>query len=442
MIASQIYEDRREVIMMFRTDNKGLILVAVLWIIVLMTTIIAVVGQASRLNMKMTSVVVEDVRCKWACRAGTELAIGVLNEDYRDTDCLADLWSDNDEDFNDVPLERCRFTVRVVDEAGKLNVNTVTREQLMALPYMESHIADAIMDWRDQDDNPTGEGAEAGYYENLPFPYTIRNGPFRTIRELLRVSGMTKDLFYGEDTNLNGMLDPGERDGELSPPMDNGDEYLEKGWMAYLSCYSYERNVDGQGNARVNINQADESQLQQLGLSAPQARWIVQNRQFQSVGDLLTDNSPETPAEDSDNSNENSTQPIDHQTFRQIADKVTTAGESRSVGKVNVNTAPKEVLVALLGGGDQAEQLAGAIVAERAGLLYGFETIASLLDVSSMSLSQFKRIANQVTVRSDVFTVRCFATADVSQATLQTECVVDRSETPCRILYSYQGANY
>ena len=30
---------------------------------------------------------------------------------------------------------------------------TATKEQLMGLPYMESHIADAILDWRDGDAN-------------------------------------------------------------------------------------------------------------------------------------------------------------------------------------------------------------------------------------------------------------------------------------------------
>lgn len=428
--------------MRFRTDNKGLILIAVLWIIVLMTTIVAVVGQASRLNMKMAGVAVDDVRCKWACRAGTEYAIAVLNEDYRDTDSLGDLWSDNAEDFNDVALEGCRYIIRVVDEAGKLNINTATKVQLMALPLMENHIAEAILDWRDTDDNPHEEGAEAGYYDNLPFPYTIRNGPVRTVRELLRVSGMSKEFLYGEDTNLNGTLDYGEMDGEVSPPMDNADACLDQGWIAYLTCYSYDRNVDAEGNARVNINQADERQLQQLGVTAPQARWIVQNRQFQSVGDLVTNNSPKTPSGNANNNNENSTEPIDLQTFQRIVDRVTTSGESKVVGKININTAPKEVLSALLGGGDSGDQLAERIVAERAGLLYGFETIGALLDVPSMGINRFKRVANQITVRSDVFTVRCYAKAGVSGATLQTECVIDRSETPCKILYSYQGANY
>ena len=427
-----------------RPDNKGLILVAVLWIVVLMTSIVAVLGQTSRLNMKMATATLDQTRCKWACRAGTEMAIGLLNEDLRATDCLMDLWSDNDEDYNDVPLERCSYSVRVTDEAGKLNINTATKDQLMALPYMESHIADAILDWRDGNEDPRAEGAEAGYYENLPFAYPIRNGPLKTIRELLQVKGMTKDLLYGEDTNLNGQLDYTEMDGELSPPADNGDDYLDEGWIAYLTCYSYEQNVDAQGQKRVNINEADEQQLQsQLGLSPGQARWIVQNRGggFQSVAHLVNDNSPEKPPEKSNDSGE-SVDPIDLQTFQNIVDKITTSGEAKIPGKVNINTAPKEVLIALLGGGDEADQQAQSILSERSGRLYGFETIAELMNVPSMTLGKFKSIANQITVRSDVFTIRCFATATVSGAGLQTEGVVDRSASPCTILYWCQGANY
>ena len=427
-----------------RTDNKGLILVAVLWIVVLMTSIVAIVGQTGRLNMKMATAALDETRCRWACRAGLEMAIGLLNEDVRASDSLMDLWSDNDEDFNDVPLERCSYRVRVTDEAGKLNINTATKDQLMGLPYMESVIADAILDWRDGDENVRAEGAEAGYYQNLPFQYRIRNGPLKTMRELLCVKGMTKDLLYGEDTNLNDQLDYTEMDGDVSAPADNGDDYLDKGWIAYLTCYSYESNVDADGAKRVNVNDADEQQLQNgLGLSPGQAKWIVENRGggFQSVADLINDNSPAKPDQNSGDSGANA-QPIDRQTFGQIVDKISISGEAKIPGKININTAPKEVLVALLGGSDAADQLAQNILSERSGRLYGFETIGELINVPSMTVSKFKSIANQITVRSDVFTVRCFATAEVSEAGLQTECVVDRSASPCTVLYWYQGANY
>ena len=427
-------------------DHNGLILIAVLWMVAVMTAIAAIVGQTSRLNLKMAVSATDEVRCKWACRAGTESAIAILAEDLRESDCLLDTWSDSDEDFNDVVLERCRYSVRVTDEAGKLNINTVTKEQLMALPYMEESIAEAILDWRDGDDEPQTQGAEAGYYENLVIPYRIRNGPFRTIRELLRVKGVTEELLYGEDTNLNGELDANERDRDLSPPLDNGDEVLDQGWIAFLTCYSYEKNVDADGNKRVNINQADQKQLESdLGIKTSQAKWIVDNRSggYKSIADLINDKSPKASEQSSSGgAGQNQSEPIDLQTFGQIADKITISGEEKVLGKVNLNTAPKEVLVALLGGDDSAEQLAHTVMANRSSLMYGFQSIAELLNQQSMTIERFKAIAEQITVRSDVFSIRCYATADTSGAQMQTDCVVDRSETPCAIWYWYQGANY
>jgi len=429
-----------------RTDSdsrrKGLVIVAVLWVVMILNVIVATAGRNGRLDMKVRQVRTEEYRCKWACRAGTERAIGVLNEDLRESDCLGDLWSDNDEDFNNVSLERCLFSVRVIDESGKLNINTVTRGQLLALPYMEPYIADAIIDWRDDNDAISGEGVEGGYYQSLAFGYEIRNGSFKTIRELLLVKGVTEELFYGEDTNLNGRLDYNERDGNRSPPADDGDNELDRGWISYLSCYSYDRNTDAAGNNRININQADAGQLEtSLGIRRSVANWIVERRerdQFDSIADLIDNSSPARPVGGSQGDSE----PMDVQTFSQIADRITVDNSTLIPGKVNINTASKEVLAALFGDNDEAVKTAEDIIAYRAGLVYGMQSIAELLNV--LSVDNFKNIANLVTTRSNVFTIRCFATADRGSSDgiiMQSEAVADRSSNPCRVLYWYQGGS-
>jgi hypothetical protein len=71
-------------------------------------------------------------------------------------------------------------------------------------------------------------------------------------------------------------------------------------------------------------------------------------------------------------------EPLDLQTFARISDRITISGEQRIPGKININTASWEVLVVLFGGGEQAEQAAYGVVAERANLLYGFQGIADL----------------------------------------------------------------
>lgn len=428
-------------------EKKGLVLVAVLWIVVVLTVIVATVSRNSRLDSKVRQMRIEELRCKWACRAGIETAIALLNEDTRESDHLMDLWSNNDEDFNNVSLEGCKYNVRVFDESSKLNINTATKEQLMALPNMEEYIADSIIDWRDSDDTPTELGVESGYYENLTFRYPIRNGPFRTIHELLLVKDVTEELFYGEDRNLNGQLDDNERDGDKNPPIDNKDDKLDLGWISFLTCYSYEKNTDAEGNARININQATASQLQEsLGISAADAQAIIQakgSNQFTSIVDLLGTSTSTTTGGGSGGSSGQSAA-LDLQTFYDVADKITVNSQQQTPGKININTAPKEVLEALLGGDAQAEQIADNIVASRAGSLYGMQSIAELLQLDLVDMDKFRQIASSITTRSDVYTIRCFATAmrgSDTGVTLQAEAVVDRGSSPCKILYWYEGVS-
>lgn len=425
--------------------RKGLVLIAVLWVVIILTVIISSISRSGRLNMKISFVAQDSVCCKWSAIAGLETAIAVLKEDLTASDSLLDLWSDNEDDFNDIELGTCRFTARVFDEAGKLNINTATKEQLLALPDMTEQIASAIIDWRDEDENQTSDGVEGGYYENLPYRYQIRNGPFRTIRELLMVRGVTKELLYGEDTNLNGQLDSNERDGSTSPPDDNEDGRLDKGWIEYLTCYSYDKNTDAEGNERVNINDADEKKLtESLGISESHAKWIVENRknkQYESIADLIDKNSPKESKGRSNNDSDARAEPLDFATFSNIADKITVGGGNQISGKVNINTAPGIVLEALLGGDEKANQLAENIENYRSTLLNGMESIADMLNVPSMDVDSFKKIANQITVRSNVFTVRSFATSErgLRGAKLQIEAVVDRAASPYQILYFYQG---
>ncbi|MHC4103835.1 MAG: helix-hairpin-helix domain-containing protein, partial [Planctomycetota bacterium] len=291
-------------------------------------------------------------------------------------------------------------------------------------------IADAIIDWRDDNDTPSTGGVESGYYENLQYGYMARNGPLRTIRELLLVKDVTDQLFFGEDTNLNGQLDYNEQDGEESLPYDDGDSELDKGWIAHLTCYSYDNNKDAEGNKKTNINSGNASQLSRsLGISNDQADKIVNGRSYDSIGDLIGNGSNSI---------------LDAQTFSKIADKITVVDSEEIPGKVNINTASEIVLAALMGGGDTAERTAQNIIAYRETLLYGMESIGELLDVPSMSVNTFKKIADLVTTRSDVYSIRCVATADrngKNGAKLETEAVVDRVESPCKILYWYQGAS-
>ena len=76
----------------------------------------------------------------------------------------------------------------LVDESSKLNLNVlpivdnyppgnVARDLLLALPFMTDEIADAILDFIDEDDEvrELGPGAESDYYASLNPPYQCKN---------------------------------------------------------------------------------------------------------------------------------------------------------------------------------------------------------------------------------------------------------------------------
>jgi len=252
------------------------------------------------------------------------------------------------------------------------------------------------------------------------------------------VKGVTAELFYGEDTNLNYQLDYNERDGDKRPPLDNANSVLEKGWISQLTCYSYDNNTDALGDARVNINQADEQKLTSaLGLSKGQAKWIVENRKgnYKSIADLINKNSSEKPPQDADENSEEPL-PLDRETFARIADQITINDNKQIPGLININTADQEVLTALFEG---SEQLALDVISRRQSFA-AMESIAELLEIKSIDVETFKKIANSITARSSVYTIYCFAHNDMTAAEYRCEAVVDRDQSPIPILYRHQGA--
>lgn len=151
----------------------------------------------------------------------------------------------------------------LMDESARININaipgyglddTAARNLLMYLPGMTEDVADAILDWVDDDDTPRTYGAESEYYESLDPPVYAKNGPLTALDELLQVAGVTPELLYGEDANRNGLLDANENDGETSLPYDDADGVLNPGWAAFLTVQAKEVNKRADGSARLFVN--------------------------------------------------------------------------------------------------------------------------------------------------------------------------------------------
>ncbi|MFI4875489.1 MAG: general secretion pathway protein GspK, partial [Blastopirellula sp. JB062] len=157
-----------------------------------------------------------------------------------------------------------------------LTSGSAGRQLLMGLPGMTEEIADAILDYLDEDDEPREYGAEVDYYSGLDPPYAPKNGPLETVEELLLVRGVTPQLLFGRDENRNGVIGPQEL--ALSPDQDRFeqemlDEVPERGWTSYLTLYGMEKNYRTDGLQKIFINEEDLESLHANLLEVVPQEW-------------------------------------------------------------------------------------------------------------------------------------------------------------------------
>jgi DNA uptake protein ComE-like DNA-binding protein len=240
----------------------------------------------------------------------------------------------------------------LVDEASKLNLNApwLTVDILLTLPRMTTELAGAILDWRDSNDEvQEGGGAENDTYQRLNPPYRCKNGPFESVDELRLVLGGYLDTLYGEDANLNGLLDPNENDGDVSSPSDNRDGRLDSGLFEYFTVYSREPNLDPSGSNRVSV--ANPAQ------SATQLRTVLQNAGVSDAAQVLRQlgNAPvRSVLEFYVRSG------MSAEDFAKIETSITITNARYVEGLVNVNTASEPVLACIPGIGiEHASSLVG-----------------------------------------------------------------------------------
>ncbi len=141
----------------------------------------------------------------------------------------------------------------IIDEASKLNLNNVTSNTLMNLPNMTEDFTEAILDWRSTND----EGLFGISYTGLG--YNDKNAAFETVDELRLLDGATMDLLFGNDLNLNGVLDADEA---ASANGNSGE--VEPGLLEYFTVYTREPNFSAGGTLLTNVNTAGNEQLQTL----------------------------------------------------------------------------------------------------------------------------------------------------------------------------------
>ena len=292
----------------------------------------------------------------------------------------------------------------LTDEASKLNLNAAHTTNLTGFPRLTvQHIA-ALRDFIDPDDNVRPDGAEQEYYSALPQPYAVRNGPLDTLEELLLVRGFTPSLLYGEDANMNWLLDPNEDDGDVRPPSDNSDGRLDLGLQPLLTVSSYDpsQNHDGVPRTRFNDPKADLPGVElPPGFTNFLAALHTNRLTLSHAADLLE---AKLALKDNLGKETEIASGVGKVELPLVLDFFTASAADRADGLVNINTASLAVLAAVPG---IDEPLAESILSTRRSISPERRTtIAWLYQEGTVEAALFKRIAPFLTARSYQYSFR------------------------------------
>lgn len=226
-----------------RHETRGVALIIVLLVVFALTVTAATFAYQMRVETRLATTTSSESELEWLGRSGVEYAKWILSEQQRQPgeqayNGLNQFWaggSDSpnpvEDPFAGISLENIqvgqgRISIRIVDEERKFNINQTQPQMLeLALNLVgtdagdNSVIASSILDWIDKDDFPkAGGGAESDFYLRQDPPHLAKNAPIDDITELLKVNGITPELFYGSSFQRSGFLRGGAGFGATSGP--------------------------------------------------------------------------------------------------------------------------------------------------------------------------------------------------------------------------------
>ena len=209
-------------------SQRGIALIAVLWLTVLLT----VIASGFAFSMRGGALAARNTMSLAQARAAADGAVERVAFELGRPRNTPDVW---------LPDGRVRawadgeiaITSTAVDESALIDLNTAADPLLKGLlenvggldPDASERVLEAILDWRDADDLKRPNGAEADDYRAAGLKYVPTNAQFASVGELQRVLGVTPALMariagsltvYSQQRGINPATAP--RDSLLAIP--------------------------------------------------------------------------------------------------------------------------------------------------------------------------------------------------------------------------------
>jgi general secretion pathway protein K len=437
----------------------------VLPIVIWCVAVAALITSATQLGCYRQAVMgreaMSKVQARWAARAGVETVIAIMEYYGENPDPDSAFAMVNDLEDNAVDeLSTGSFEIYheidgaiypgPFDEHSRMNINAVSRAQLYNMDDV-GLLADAIVDWRDTNDDEEMSGAESrSYLGRSNINYQPRNANFRSVPELEMVLGVWPKEVRGEDWNLNNRLDPNENDGDASFPDDNADGVLDYGLAGLFTARTrpYPQTLAGEDRLDLKTATAEEvvertglsqQQATQLVESAKQSNFYVEQLISTPLGQQAQQPTTSTSRGRSGRSSAGRTQtPAAQQSATLkpeqldtvLRECVTQAPKPGDAGRVNINTVSKRVLEQVYG----LEPKVAQRIIDRRDTSTGITTLGELSRIDGLSPQDAAQMARTMDTQSSVYTITSRGRAPGTGTEVEMIVVVDRSTLPVTIL--------
>ena len=379
----------------FYKEQSGLSLVSTLWILTILSILATQLLYSIHIEQRTQRNFLDRAKFHYAARAGFEWTLAVMQADQTPFDSLGESWAEPIQGQIDDGVQVGNFLnyqVTITDEASKVNINTADVGLISNLL------------------------AQVGASPDEPLTQELANNivegqPYRTVRDLARVEGMTSEILYGTQqmaaftqgvTNTQstptGTVDglSTTAGGSLQATQTNA----QPGLVDLATIYSIDASTDPDGQSLVDINTADAEQLTQIEtqqdqgggqsvFSQAEAESLIQQREFDRFSALID------------------VQAVSDELFNNIRDQITTEdtggnqdeGETNNQqdngGQVNINTADVETLESV----DGIDQGIAQRIVDHRDSQGNFQNIDAIKDVTMLTQQEFIGIVDKITLK-------------------------------------------
>lgn len=165
-----------------RAWQQGAALVMVTWALAIIGAVVAAYLARGLVEAEANREARETAAGRSLAQAGLACFVQRFLADEDGADGPGDDWLTAEEAL--AALVEGQVTVDISDCGSRINLNLADQSALLALFDGEKAPAEAILDWRDADDEPRPAGAEKDYYQSLTPPLAPANGFFDCPEEI------------------------------------------------------------------------------------------------------------------------------------------------------------------------------------------------------------------------------------------------------------------